>query len=178
MEMKMMMRIDVIERKPRCAKGLELRGYFSGDLPARGRWKQEPQPGHQQIVSEQPIGADEVANFAGRQRRTAIHQNEMQADAQRGQATRACDSIIRSGSADHQARRGQNAVRVRRLDGIVDLDGQAEVVGGDDQRFQCAVSRRSRRKRKNSTPSRSLRIIISGLLAISATIDAILPLRK
>src|SRR5262249_43486422 len=41
-----------------------------------------------------------------------------------------------------------------------------------------AAVRRSRRKWKNSTPSRSRRFIIAGLITISPTIDAILPDRK
>ncbi len=47
-----------------------------------------------------------------------------------------------------------------------------------NQTFQCAISRRSRRKRKNSIPSRRRRFIISGLVAISPRIEAILPGRK
>ena len=43
---------------------------------------------------------------------------------------------------------------------------------------QRAISRRSRRKWKNSMPSRSRRFIMSGLRIISPTIDAILPERK
>ena len=43
---------------------------------------------------------------------------------------------------------------------------------------QTARSRRSRRKRKNSTPSRSLRFIMSGLRTISPTMAAILGARK
>ncbi len=43
---------------------------------------------------------------------------------------------------------------------------------------QAATSRRSRRKRKNSTPSRSRRRIISGLFTISPTMAAIFGARK
>ena len=41
-----------------------------------------------------------------------------------------------AGAADHQARGGQDAVAVRRLDGLVDLGREAEIVGGDDQRVR------------------------------------------
>ena len=64
------------------------------------------------------------------------------------------------------------------LNRLIDLIGEAEIVRGDDQIFQCAISRRSRRKRKNSIPSRRRRFIMSGLMAISPTIEAILLGRK
>ena len=41
---------------------------------------------------------------------------------------------------------------MRALNRLVDFVGEAEIVGRDDQIFQCAISRRSRRKRKNSSP--------------------------
>ena len=67
---------------------------------------------------------------------------------------------------------------MRLLDRFVDFGREPKVIRGDDQGLQCAISRRSRRKWKNSTPSRSRRFIICGLASISATIEAILPERK
>jgi hypothetical protein len=52
---------------------------------------------------------------------------------------------------------------------------EPSVVPGADQ---AATSRRSRRKRKNSSPSRSRRFIISGLRTISPTMAAIFGARK
>ena len=67
---------------------------------------------------------------------------------------------------------------MRDLDGLVDLFRKAEVVGGDDQSFQSAASRRSFRNWKNSTPSRRRRFIICGERTISLTIAAIFGARK
>jgi hypothetical protein len=67
---------------------------------------------------------------------------------------------------------------MRALNRLVDLVRETEVVGRDDQIFQCAVSWRSRKKWKNSTPSRKRRFMTSGLLTISPRIEAILPGRK
>ena len=67
---------------------------------------------------------------------------------------------------------------MRLLDGLVDLGRQPKIVGGDDEPLQDAASRRSLRKRKNSTPSCSRRFIMSGLRAISPTIEAIFGARK
>ena len=67
---------------------------------------------------------------------------------------------------------------MRLLDRPVDLDGQAEIVRGDDQPVQFALSRLSRRKAKNSPASRILRLNISGLRAISQVIAAIFGARR
>jgi hypothetical protein len=102
----------------------------------------------------------------------------MQAHSKPRQALRDLDSLGRRRRSDHQARGGQNAFDMRALDRLIDLVGETEVVGRDDQIFQCAVSCRSRKKWKNSTPSRRRRFITSGLLIISPRIEAILPGRK
>ncbi len=102
----------------------------------------------------------------------------MQPDSQPRQLLRARDRVLRGGACHHEACGGEDAALVRDLDGVVDLRREPEIVGGDDEMFQCAGSRRSRRKRKNSTPSRKRRFIMSGLMIISPTMDAILGARK
>ena len=67
---------------------------------------------------------------------------------------------------------------MRGFDGLVDFAREPEIVGGDDEMFQSAGSRRSRRKRKNSTPSRSRRFNMSGLRTISPAMAAIFGARK
>ena len=62
--------------------------------------------------------------------------------------------------------------------GLVDFAREPEIVGRDDELFQSAGSRRSRRKRKNSAPSRSRRFNMSGLRTISAAMAAIFGARK
>ena len=88
------------------------------------------------------------------------------------------DRVRGRGGADHQACGGQDAALMRGFDRLVDLTCEPEIVGGDDQALQSAGSRRSRRNRKNSTPSRSRRLIISGLRTISPTMEAIFGARK
>ena len=102
----------------------------------------------------------------------------MEPDPKPWQPARQFDRSGRRRRSDHQTRRGENACEVRALNGLVDLLGEAEIVRRNDQMFQCAVSCRSRKKRKNSAPSRRRRFITSGLLTISARIEAILPGRK
>src|SRR6266571_2883592 len=102
----------------------------------------------------------------------------MQTHAQLRQLLRACDCVPGGATCHHEACGGEDAALVRDLDGVVDLRREPEIVGGDDEMFQCAGSRRSRRKRKNSTPSRKRRFIMSGLMIISPTMDAIFGARK
>jgi hypothetical protein len=102
----------------------------------------------------------------------------MQADAQLRQPTRARDRILCRRAGDHQARSAQDAVAMRGFDGFVDFAGKPKVVGGDDEALQSAGSRRSRRKRKNSKPSRNRRFKMSGFLSISPAMAAIFGARK
>lgn len=101
----------------------------------------------------------------------------MQPNTQGRHAARALNRIGCRGCRDHQARGGENAAAMGHFDGVVDFASNAEIIRRDDQLLQ-ALSRRVRRKRKNSTPSRRRRFIISGLTIISATMDAILDGRK
>ena len=92
-----------------------------------------------------------------RQERPALHQNQMQADAQTRQPARARDRVLCRGGGDHEAGSRQDAALMRGFHGFIDFAREPKIVGGDDDTFQSAGSRRSRRKRKNSTPSRSRR---------------------
>jgi hypothetical protein len=78
--------------------------------------------------------------------------------------------------ADAQSRRKLRAIASFAV-GPVTM-GKPKIVGGDDNVLQSAGYRRSRKKRKNSTPSRSRRRNVSGLLTISPAIAAIFDARK
>jgi hypothetical protein len=62
----------------------------------------------------------------------------MQADSEPRQAPRELHSGGRRRPSDHQARRGEDALDMRALDGLIDLVGEAEIVGRDDQIFQLS----------------------------------------
>ena len=130
------------------------------------------------IASEAAGVVDEVAEISGRKHRSALDEHEMETDAQIRQATRDGDRIGALALADHQARSGKNAVAMGNRNRFVHLARQAEIVRGDDQSPQCTTSRLCRRKRKNSTASRSRFFITIGLRTISPTISAILSARK
>ena len=173
----MLVGIDVVEHEPGrrigAELGFDLRAHLRPDRWARAYLEPEPR----QVQSHAPIGVDEIGHLFGRQRRCAVDEDEMQSDAQARKTARALDRVFCRGRGHHQARCGENTFPVRQLDPVVDLGREPEVIGGDDEALQSATSR-SRRNRKNSSPSRSRRFIISGLRTISPTIEAILGARK
>jgi len=67
---------------------------------------------------------------------------------------------------------------MRDFDSIIDFARDPKIIGGDNNPRQYARSLRSRRKRKNSTPSRNRRRSTSGLLIISFAMAAIFGARK
>ena len=178
MQVKMLVRGDVIELEARRAERLELGAHFRPHLPVDMGQEKHRRAGARHICPQPPARVDEIGHGRGRKHRLRVGERKMEPDGELRQAPRDFDSPSRRRRAHHQARGSENALEMRALDRLVDLVGEAEVVGRDNQIFQCAVSCRSRRKRKNSTPSRRRRFITSGLLTISPMIEAILAGRK
>jgi hypothetical protein len=178
MQVKMLVGADVIERETGRAKGLELGADLSQHLPAHAGQKEHRRAGERHVRSKSPITIHKVRHGGGRQDWPRVRQREMQPDREPGQPPRHFHSRRRRGCSNHEARGRERAFDMGDLNRAVHLIGEAEIVRGDDQKLQCAVSRRSRKKRKNSAPSRSRRFIMSGLRTISPTIEAILPERK
>ena len=178
MKVEMLVGVDVVERKPGGLISPELRLDFGRELFAMPGTEEEADAGLRHVVVKPAAGIHQIGNPLRRQNRAAIHQDEMQADTKSWQLLGPGDGIAGGRRPDHQAGRRQNAVPVCLLDGEIDFRRSAEIVGGDDQRLQLAILRRSFRNWKNSTPSRSRRFIIWGLFTISPTIEAILPERK
>jgi hypothetical protein len=168
----------VIERESGRAIGFELRLDFRRDLAADRRAREYLESETHQVATEVAGSVDEIGHVLRRQDRPAFHQHEVQADTQSRQPARARNRILRRGSGDHQARSGEDAALVGGFHGLVDFAREPEIVGRDDELFQSAGSRRSRRKRKNSTPSRRRRFNISGLRTISPAMAAIFGARK
>jgi len=178
MQVKMLVGIDVVEREAGRTIGLELRLDFRGDLPAHRRTREdiEREPDH--VAAELPARVDEIGQAVRRQDRPAFHQHQVQAHAQPREPACARDRVLRRGGAHHEAGSRQDPATMGGLDGLVDFACKPKIVGGDDDLLQSAGSRRSRRKRKNSIPSRSRRFNMSGLLTISPAMAAIFGARK
>jgi hypothetical protein len=160
MQVKMVMSIHVVERQAGCLIRRKLRLDFGGDLSLHLRPKENIATQSEHIAAQISLRVDKVGHALGRQRWATVDQDEVKAHAQRRKPTGARHCIVKSGASYHQAGRAQYSVGVCELDGLVDFLCQTEVVGGDDQRLQRAISRRSRRYWKNSTPSRRRRFII------------------
>jgi hypothetical protein len=176
--MKVAVGIDMIEREPRGSVRLKLSRDLDFDLPSQRRAQRDLRPQRGEVVAQASAPVEEVRDFVTLAQRLAVDENDVQTDTQIGQRSRALDRAGRGGRANHQGRGAQDAAAVRCFDGGVDRFAEPEIVRRYDQLIQFASSRRSRRKAKNSTPSRSRRIVISGLRAISETIDAIFGARK
>ena len=139
MQMKMLVRIQMIERETQRREGGELRADFRGQLRAHARAVQKiaSPPGH--VVVEAVVVVDQVRNLLPRQHRAAIAQRQVQADAQLGQRAGASRGILHCRSADHEAGGGEDPGPMRRLDGLIDGRMQPEIIGGDDAQAPARV---------------------------------------
>ncbi len=135
-------------------------------------------PDQRLIGGELPGNVHQSRDRRGGQHGSTLNEDEMQAHAQAREPPGSAHRVTHRGTCDHQAGGGEDSVAVRAFNGLVDGLGKAEIVGGDNGAAGHAALLRSRRKWKNSTPSRSRRFIICGLRTISPTIAAILGARK
>jgi hypothetical protein len=145
MDVEMMVGIDVVERQTGCPKGRELRLDFRRKLRSHLGAQDDVKPEPEHIRAQLAPCIDKVRYSLPRQHRPAIDEHEVQADAKRRQTARTFDGVVDRRTAYHQACRRQDSARMRKLDRCVDLWRDAEIIGRDDQRLQCAFSLRSRR---------------------------------
>ena len=178
MKVKMLMRIDVIERESRRSICFELRLDFCRDLPTDQWARENIDPKTHHVLAKTPALIDEIREALRWQDRTALYQHDMEAYAQSRQLAGSRDRILSRRGRNHETGGRQDAVSMGDFDGIIDLAREPKIISGDNNLLQDAGSRRSRRKRKNSTPSRNRRRNISGLVIISPTMAAIFGARK
>src|SRR5580698_6002077 len=98
--------------------------------------EEELEAGGNQVRLEFAAFVDEIANSGRRQRRPAVDQNDVQADAEFGKAARSFDGVFERGGCDHEARRAEDALAVGTFDSFVDFRRDSEVVAGDDELSQ------------------------------------------
>ena len=127
-------------------EGGELGLDLGCELPADGRPEEEGGTRQGHVLTEESPPVDEAGDLGWRQQGPPLDQHKVKAHPEARQPSRALDGIGRRGRSHHQARCGQQAPAMRLFHGLVDLRRQPEVVGRDDQAFQLASSRRSRRK--------------------------------
>ncbi len=95
MDVKVLVRIDVIERQTGCFKSVELRCDFGSKLAPHPRAKEDrgAQPRH--VATKASLGIDQPRHLLGWQRRSAIDEHEVQTDAKRRQPPGAPNRIGR-----------------------------------------------------------------------------------
>jgi hypothetical protein len=146
MDVEMMVGIDVVERQTGCPKGRELRLDFRRKLRSHLGAQDDVKPEPEHVRAQLTPCVDKVRYSLPRQHRPAIDEHEVQADPERRQTARTFNGVVDRCAVYHQACRRQDAARMCELDRRVDLWRDAEIIGRDDQRLQCALSLRSRRK--------------------------------
>jgi hypothetical protein len=146
-----MMGVDVIELQSGCLERGKLRIDLGGKLATHRRSQEDFDSRLREVAAQPPLAVDEPGNAFRRQRRCSIDENEVQADAEPRQPLCALDGVGSGCAAHHETRSRKNAFGVSALDTFVDFRREAEIVGRDDERLQCAASCRSGGKWKNST---------------------------
>jgi hypothetical protein len=97
----------------------------------------------------------------GGQKRLAIHQNDVAANAELRRMLRVLYRLCKGAPSSHQCRGGHNAALVRLQDGAIDPGGKAKVVGVDDQAAHAAsltakMRRQNQHKRHRGTEKGNL----------------------
>src|SRR5262249_25036629 len=169
--------VHVRQGNPRFPEPLELRADLPSELPPRRGLELIGKAYSDRTRGKAPVGSDAMRYFAGRQHRTAIDDDQMKTDGEARMGAGQFDGLVARFPSHHEARGGQNTALVSLDDRAVDAAREPEVIPRDDQAPQTRSSLLER-NRKNSAPSRSRRLNISALDAISQVISAILRGRK
>jgi len=133
MQVEMLVRVDVIEHETGGAKRAELGADFGGELAPGARREREAEAGAYHVRIEGAIGPGQRRDLRRRQYGRAIGQHQVQADAEPRKPPGPRHRVGGFRRADHQARRGQDAIRMGLLDCLVDRDVAAEIVGANDK---------------------------------------------
>jgi hypothetical protein len=120
-KLKVLVRIDVVERKSGCTIRFELCLDFRSDLSADRRAGKYIESETYHVAAEVTARIDEMRQASRRQDRPPLHEHQMQADAQSRQTPRARNGVRRRGSSDHEACRRQDAVPMRGFDSFIDF---------------------------------------------------------
>ncbi len=145
-QMEVLVGIDVVERQAGAREGVELRLDLGRELALNARPEEHVGAAQRHVGAEQPVPADEIGHSRGRQHRRGLDEGEMQPDAQARQPLGAGDGVGTGRRSHHQARGGEDALRMGQLDRLVDLASEAEIVGGDDEVLHRRIASPARRE--------------------------------
>jgi hypothetical protein len=145
MEVKMLVSIAVIKRQTGALERFELCGNFGGQLTPRAPIAHEAAPKGDQVPAECASFIHQIGNSAGRRRRPALRQYEMQSDPQSRHLLGARNGVRGARGRHHETRGREDAFTVRQFDRMVYFEGRAEVIRRDNETSQ-APSCRVRKK--------------------------------
>ncbi|CDY73573.1 hypothetical protein BGLT_02942 [Caballeronia glathei] len=132
MQMKMLVRVHMVEDETGCRECLELGANLGGELRAHMRQAEEAHTvaGHRVVETALPV--NQIRNRRRAERRVSVREHDVQADTQPRQLPRIGNRARRRRRADHQARGREHAVPVCERDSVIHSLVQAEIVGIDD----------------------------------------------
>ena len=178
MQVKMLVRVDVIEFEAGRAERLELGADLRPHLPAHMGQQKHRRAGESHVRAKEPATVHQISGAPTATAPARVDKREMQSDRKPRSRRASSTAAAVAGAPTIRLAAVRTPSACARSIAWLTSSREAEVVRREDKIFQCAVSCRSRKKRKNSTPSRRRRFMTSGLLTISPTIEAILPGRK
>ena len=156
-ELHVIVHVHVVKGEACCPEGVELGADLLLELtPGRGKNEIAESRPHE-AVPEPPLPAHQGRDCGRWKNRPAPREDKVQPHPQVRQPPRPQDGVARGWGADHQARRGEDPPQVGLLDRLVDGNGETEIVAGEDDLYQAPLAR-VERNRRNSAPSRSLRL--------------------
>ena len=144
--MEVLVCVDVIQQQPGAPEGFELRCNLRRQLTPHPGTKVHVERSPDHAGAETACGVDDVEKSLRLQNGTPLDQHDVQPHPQGWQTPGAGHCVACRMLAYHQASCGDDTHPVGELYRLVDLARASEIVCGDDQRFQCISSRRSRRK--------------------------------
>ena len=131
MELHVVVTVDVVQRKSRRAKGLELGSNLTPELFSYPGAKKETQCSSHWTL-QLAMRIDKIGYLAGCEHRDALTYCDVQTDTQARVAARTHDGIHCMRRADEQASRSQYPPLMRLFDRFIDWQGQSEVVARND----------------------------------------------
>ena len=123
-----------VRRRPRLWSRRDLRGGFGLDLGGADAAGEEAEQKRGERDRERAgASADEGGDFGGRQGRLAVDQNQMAADAERGNCAGQVDGLVGGAGRGHQRSAGEDSGAMQLDDGAVDSRRQSKIVRVDNE---------------------------------------------
>jgi len=145
--------VGVVELQAGGGVGGELGVDFGAKLAAGGGGEEVFYAQGGLVLREFAVRRGDVREGGVAEEGGAVDQDEVEAGVQGGEGFGAGDGVLRGGGGDHEAGLGEDAVLVRLLHRLVDRDGEAKVIGGEDGVLHRGVQARACRLNREAVLS-------------------------